>query len=263
VANLLVTGIIVGLGALVFGGGMLRVERVAHGTVAIKLGVIAGMLAALAGWWWLNRSSVPVPPPAKISWNSLALLLGLLITVQGFETSRYMGEEYSATVRIKTMKHAQWISSGIYLGFMVLLTPFLGQAAASEGVAGIVDIMAIMGAGLGVLVLVGAVSAQMSAAVADSIGSSGLLHELSRRVLSVRWAYSLTSLLSIGVVWLTDPFEVIAISSRAFALFYALQCALAFAVARRTGAGTPGRYAGFAVMGLLCALAAAIGAPAE
>ena len=119
------------------------------------------------------------------------MLLGLIITVQGFETSRYLGHDYPPEMRIRTMRHAQWIASGIYLAFIALLTPFLSRAAATEGVAGILDIMELIAPAMGIFVLIGAVSSQLSAAVADSIGSGGLVNEVSRRKISVPIAFTL------------------------------------------------------------------------
>lgn len=261
-SNGIVTLILLGIIALAFGNGLRRVEHLAHGTVSLKIGVIAGLLAGLACWWLTNATADPMPP-ARIGWNSIPLLLGLVITVQGFETSRYLGQSYSQALRVRTMRHAQWIASAIYLAFLALLTPFLGRAAEAEGVAGILDIMTLIAPALGIFVLVGALSSQLSAAVADSIGSGGLMSEVTRRTLSVQAAFALAGALAIAVVWLTDPFQVVAISSRAFALFYALQCALAMAVAKRTGAGTILQRAGFAIVGVICIVATLVGAPAE
>ncbi|KQX20065.1 MULTISPECIES: hypothetical protein [unclassified Sphingomonas] len=261
-SNGIVTLIVLAIVALAFGNGLRRVEHLAHGTVSLKIGIIAGLLAGLACWWLTGATADPLPP-AQIGWASIPLLLGLVITVQGFETSRYLGHAYDQQLRIRTMRHAQWIASAIYLAFLALLTPFLGRAAEAEGVAGILDIMTMVAPALGVFVLVGALSSQLSAAVADSIGSGGLMSEVTQRKLSVELAFALAGALAIAVVWLTDPFEVVAISSRAFALFYALQCALAFIVARRTGVGTPRHYIGFAVVGVICLVATLIGAPAE
>lgn len=262
-SNLLVTLLIIVLAVLVFIGGVRRVEHVAHGTVAIKIGIIAGMLVGLGCWWLLEPGSAEPLPPAQFSIASIPLLLGLLITVQGFETSRYLGNEFDQALRVRTMKIAQLVSAAIYLAFLALLTPLLGSAANAEGVAGIIDVMRIVAAPLGLFVLVGAVTAQLSAAVADSIGSSGLLNELTRRRLSVPVSYMLASGLAVAIVWLTDPFQIIAVSSRVFALFYALQCLIAWLVARRTGVGTFAGYAGVTAVGLVCLVAAAIGAPAE
>ena len=229
----------------------------------MKLGIIAGLLAGL-GVWWAMRSGAPLDlPPAQVSTAGIPLLLGLLITVQGFETSRYMGDSYDQATRIRTMRYAQWLSSAIYLAFLALLTPFLREAQHAEGVAGILDIMTLVAPILGIFVLVGAVSSQLSAAIADSIGSGGLMVEVSRRKLSVRTAFIAAAALSIAVVWLTDPFSVIALSSRAFALFYASQAILALWVSLRTGAGGVMHRAGFIVVGLICVVAALAGAPAE
>ncbi|MBV1691351.1 hypothetical protein KRR38_27615 [Novosphingobium sp. G106] len=261
-SNGIVTGLILLIIALSLGSGLRRVEHLAHGTVSLKIGIIAGLLVALAAWWLTNAAADPLPP-AKLSWNSIGLLLGLVITVQGFETSRYLGHAYSQEMRIRTMKHAQWIASAIYLLFLALLTPFLSRAAEAEGVAGILDIMSLVAPALGIFVLIGALSSQLSAAVADSIGSGGLMSEVTRRKLGVQAAFALAGALAIAVVWLTDPFEVVAISSRAFALFYALQCMLAFAVARSTGAGSLMHRIGFLSVGLVCIVAVLVGAPAE
>ena len=116
---------------------------------------------------------------------------------------------------------------------------------------------------LGIFVLIGAVSSQLSAAIADSIGSGGLMIEVSRRKLNVRTAFMAASALSIAVVWFTDPFEVIALSSRAFALFYAMQAVLALWVSIRTNKGTLPARVGFVIVGMICIVAALAGAPAE
>lgn len=263
VSNILVTLIIIAMTALTFSGSIHRIERAAQETVSVKIGIIAGLLAALAIWWVTRSEPIAALPPAIISPSGIPLLLGLLITVQGFETSRYMGESYDQATRIKTMRYAQWISSAIYLAFLALLTPFLNEAQHAEGVAGILDIMEMVAPALGIFVLIGAVSSQLSAAIADSIGSGGLMIEVSRRKLGVRTAFIAAIALSIAVVWLADPFSVIALSSRAFALFYAMQAVLAFWVSLRTKAGSSWARTGFALVGLVCLVAAVAGAPAE
>lgn len=263
IANGLVTAIIMILTALTLSGDIRKIEHAAHASVAVKLGIIAGLLAGLA-LWWVTRPSQPLNlPPVQLSWRGIPLLLGLLVTVQGFETSRYMGDSYDQQTRVRAMRRAQCLSSAIYLAFLALLTPFLREAQSAEGVAGILDIMELVAPALGIFVLIGAVSSQLSAAIADSIGSGGLLVEVSRRRLGVRQAFMAAAALSIAVVWLTDPLSVIAWSSRAFAVFYALQALLAVWVSHRTGQGGWGARAGFATVGIVCAVAALAGAPAE
>lgn len=263
VSNLLVTVIIAALTALTFSGSIKKIEHAAHATVSLKLGVIAGLLAGLAAWWLLHANASAPLPPMRLSWSGVPLLLGLLITVQGFETSRYMGGSYSQATRVKTMQYAQWISAAIYLAFLLCLTPFLQRAAQTEGVAGILDIMSFVAPLLAVLVLIGAVASQLSAAIADSIGSGGLLIEVARGKVGVRTAFMISSALAIAVVWLTDPFQVVALSSRAFAIFYAMQAVLALWVSLKTGAGNGFARAGFVVIAVICCIAALAGAPAE
>ena len=259
----MITAIILIFVALAFSGGLRRVEHLAHGSVSLKIGAIAGLLTGLAGWWLIHVGHTPPAPAARLSTKSIPTLLGLLITVQGFETSRYLGLAYPQALRIRTMRHAQWISSVIYLVFLALLTPFLGRAAATQGVAGILDIMALVAAPMIALVLVAAVASQLSAAVADSIGSGGLISELSRRRFSVPVAFTFAAALATAVVWLTDPVQVVALSSRAFAVFYACQCGLALLVSVRTGAGSRLHRLGFVAVGVVCVAAALTGAPAE
>jgi hypothetical protein len=258
-----VTALILLFAGLAASGGHRRMEKLAHMSVSLKLGVIAGMLTALTVYWLVRWNGPAVVPQARIGPRSIALLLGLLVTVQGFETSRYLGQTYSAKMRIRTMRYAQWLSSAIYVAFLVLLTPFLAQASRSEGVAGILDIMDLAAPFMSALVLVGAVASQLSAAVADSIGSAGLASEVSRGRLNLTAGFLASAALAVVVVWLTDPFQVVAAASRAFAVFYMVQCVLALLTARRTGAGGPAAQAAFAALAVVSLAAALAGAPAE
>lgn len=258
----LVTALIAGFAVAALSGGYRRMERLAHMTVSLKIGVIAGMLTALALYWVLAWKAPVVAPPPRIGPGSVPLLLGLLVTVQGFETSRYLGQAYDAPLRIRTMRYAQWLSSAIYIAFLLLLTPFLDRASRVEGVAGILDIMNLVAPFMTVLVLVGALASQLSAAVADSIGSAGLASEVSRGRLSLTAGFLASAGLAAAVVWLTDPFQVVALASRAFALFYMLQCVLAALAARRAKVGGWPALLGFAVLGVVSLVAALAGAPA-
>lgn len=262
ISDLIVTAIIGGMAVIVLVGDLERIEQVAHATVSVKLGVIAGMLVALACAWSLHGMAEPAPPPI-FNLRSIPILLGLVITVQGFETSRYLGHAYDAPTRIRTMRYAQWLSAVIYIVYLALLTPYLAPAARTPGVAGILAIMARVAPYLQFLVLVGSVASQLSAAVADSIGAGGLMSEVAQRRLPVKTAFLAAAGLAVAVVWLTDPFQVVALASRAFALFYAMQCVLGFWVSLRSGAGGWPARIGMAVVGVVCITAVLVGAPAE
>lgn len=67
---------------------------------------------------------------------------------------------------------------------------------------------------------------------------------------------------ALAVAWLSDPFQVVAVASRLFAVFYAMQCVLAFMTARRERiGGAPARVA-IAGLGAVSLAAALFGAPA-
>jgi len=114
-----------------------------------------------------------------------------------------------------------------------------------------------------VTVLIALLTPFLDRAGADSVGSGGLLNEVSQRKISVPVAFASAGALAIVIVWLADPFEVVAFSSRAFALFYALQCVLALIVSLKDGKGSTAQRLGFVLIGLVCLVAVAVGAPAE
>ena len=64
-SNIFVTLIIAFFTVLPFTGGLKRIEHLAHGSVAIKLGVIAGLLVALVVDW-IAHANVPFTFPAGI-----------------------------------------------------------------------------------------------------------------------------------------------------------------------------------------------------
>nr|WP_321307558.1 hypothetical protein [uncultured Sphaerochaeta sp.] len=49
--------------------------------------------------------------------------MGMLIIVQGFETTRFMGDMYDANTRVAAMRRSQIVSSAVYLVFFVLMIP--------------------------------------------------------------------------------------------------------------------------------------------
>lgn len=94
ISNILVTAIIASFTLLTLSGDLRKVEHAAHASVSVKIGLIAGLLAGLGVWWATSPVIAFTIPSVHATWSGLPLLLGLLITVQGFETSRYLGEHY-------------------------------------------------------------------------------------------------------------------------------------------------------------------------
>ena len=226
----LTTAVLLSIGAVGAIRGLHEVEKIEVITVSTNLAVIAGLLVTLAwhngvlvvGGTW--HAGAPPPPP---SIHAALVVLGLLIVVQGFETSRFLGDEFDAETRIRTMRRAQMISAAIYVIFFALVTVLFSNQLHSEGVAAIIDMTAPVAPILPLMLTLGAVASQFSAAVADSIGAAGLIEEVSARRITLKRAYVAVAAVALAVVWLTDVFGIINLASRAFALFYAAQCGVA------------------------------------
>lgn len=259
----LVTALLAAIGGIGLWRGFRAVEGLEIYAVSLKLAVIAGVvvgLGAYAVFQWFDGPRTPIPP-ARFEVSSLPALLGLLILVQGFETSRFLGDNYDPALRVRSMKAAQAIAAGIYLAFFIVMTPILGNASNGHGVAAIVDMLAPVSAVLPLLIIGGALASQSSAAIADTLGAGGLVHDLARRQIRLEHTYPLVALVAAFVVWETNVYTLIAFASRCFAAYYGLQCLIATLSTLRRG--NRWKAAGFAVLGALCAGIVVIGAPAE
>ena len=198
---------------------------------ALKLGIIGGLIAGLiygnytawrAGVWHLP------PPPGQVGWHEFRVVLGMLIVIQGFETSRYLGERFPPSLRIRTMRYAQWISGGIYILYIALMLYYFNIPLPETGQdTAIIKLSAHIAKILPVMLLSLALIAQFDAAVADAQGGSGLLEELSRRRIPQGLGYWIIAAGGLLILWSSNIFEVIVYASKAFALYYALQGAVA------------------------------------
>ncbi|MFW2341998.1 hypothetical protein [Brevundimonas sp.] len=219
--------------------GLNGLEKLAIGAVALKLAVIAGLFGGLAVAAGLAIHggtfawSAPVP---EAGLTDLRVLLGLVILVQGFETSRFLGAAYDGPLRIRTMRHAQWIATAIYLVFFLLITShFTGSESQGSGETAIIDILRPVGIIIAPAIILAALASQLSAAVADMNGAGGLLHEVSGHRVRVRWGNVVTAAVAIVIVWTSNIYEIITWASRAFVLYYALQSIQAAWAAGRQG----------------------------
>ena len=250
---------------LILGVGWLRgfdaLERLEQVTVGVKLVVIAGLLAGLAGYFvtQTQAGALQIIPPQVSLWQSLTLGFGLIVTVQGFETSRYLSESYDARVRIRSMQWAQAISTVIYMIYITLLAYAFAPATGVLSETAIIAMMAVVAPILPAMLVSAALSAQFSAAIADTSGAGGLIAELTRSRVSSRQAYAVLVGAGLALTWSADVFQIIAYASRAFALYYALQAAIA-ASHRDQSALRVTAYAGLAVFGLAIAV---LGTPVE
>jgi hypothetical protein len=209
--------------------GFAAMERMEQFTVSLKLGIIAGLLVGLVVYFVKQTSdhALMVLPPSATGWAGITLAFGLIVTVQGFETSRYLGDEYDAGLRVRSMRLSQWIASGIYLAYALLLTYAFDASGIPLTETAIVDLLRVITIVLPVLLVIAALAAQFSAAVADTSGAGGLVAELSRGRIPARMAYLALVVIGLALTWFVHIFEIINYASKAFALYYALQCAIA------------------------------------
>lgn len=159
----------------------------------------------------------------SFSFDTVRTLLGFLIIVQGFETSRFLSSEHAADMRIKTMKYAQIISGFIYVSFVTLTLGIFDQVDEITEVS-IMDFTKVVAPILPFLLLIAAVMSQFSAALADTLGSSGLIAECSKYRVSEKTAILAVALLAIILTIFTNIVEIISLASKAFAIYYGLQC---------------------------------------
>lgn len=262
-AKLLTTAVFLIILAVGWLRGFSALERLEQVSVGLKLSIIAGLLVGLSVHFaqTARADALVIHAPEVSGWQSLMLAAGLIVTVQGFETSRYLGSTYNAATRIRSMKLAQWLSAAIYMTYIGLLTYAFDAKVLSLDETSIIDLMEVVAPILPVLLVAAALSAQFSAAVADTGGSGGLIRELSGQRVPTKLAYALIVGFGLFLTWTANIFEIISYASRAFAAYYAIQAGIAAMSAQ--GSNRPIKVAVFGLIALAGALATIFGKPVE
>lgn len=266
IARGLTTAFLVFIGGFGFVKGLRGLERLEEYAVGFKLAVIVAILVALAGHnlhlfeagtWHLT------PLTAHLDLETFRSLLGFVIVVQGFETSRFLAGQYAPELRIKTMRDAQLLSGAIYLAFFALATVMFRAHFASGEVAAIVDMVGVIAIILPLMLTAAAIASQFSASVADAIGGAGLLHQTMARRVALRNFYPVLAGVAVVLVWTGSVFDIIALASRAFAFYYFMQCVVAVlvALAQKDVVGRPHLIAWYSFLALVSFGAAAFGLP--
>lgn len=256
-ARLLTTAVLIVILVVGWTRGFNALERLEQISVGIKLAIIAGLLLGLAVHFGETAqvSALEFGSAKVTGWAGVTLMAGLIVTVQGFETSRYLGAAYSAPVRIRSMRLAQLISTIIYVIYISLLAYSFDTGSLTLDETAIIDLMQVVAPILPILLVVAALSAQFSAAIADTSGSGGLISEISKGKVPEPAAYALLVGLGVILTWTANIFEIISYASRAFALYYALQSAIAAMSARDQGQrGKAISFGALAVLGVGIAL---------
>ncbi|MEH6756008.1 MAG: hypothetical protein V7676_00690 [Parasphingorhabdus sp.] len=232
--------------------GFRALERMEYAAVTLKLAIIVGLLVGLTYYFYqkASGSGLYFHAPELSGWPAFTLAFGLIITVQGFETSRYLGHNYDPATRIKSMRLAQAVCAVIYMLYISLFAYSFDRSQFQLSETAIIDMMSLITPILPVLLVAAALAAQFSAAIADTSGSGGLLKELTRGRMSARNGYALLVAVGLFLTWEANIFQIIAYASRAFAIYYSLQSAIAARRAFLVG-GTLYQKAGFILLAVL------------
>lgn len=227
----LTTIIIIFIGAVGYKRGLGGLEKLEATSMTVQLSIVFALLLGLTIFsyvFYTSGESLNFDYPQRDFSTQIRILAGALLIVQGFETSRFLGEKYSPEIRVATMKKAQIISGILYVVSVILFLPVVQHLDLQHiQLAKIVDVTGLVAIVMPFLLIGAALMSQFSAAVADTGGGGGLLCENSGRKISTRVSYLGISICAILLVWAVDLIEIITLASRAFAFYYFLQTLLA------------------------------------
>ena len=127
--------------------------------------------------------------------------------------------------------------------------------------AAIITLSVVVAAVLPIALTVAAAASQFSASIADSLGDAGLIEQVTGGKVNPNHAYPLIAAVGIAILITVDINGVIALASRAFALFYAVQCLVAWESARKKQ-GHVAKATAFLALSLVSACVFVFGIPA-
>ena len=165
-------------------------------------------------------------------WERLTIVAGTLIVVQGFETTRYLGQQYDASVRVSASRWSQIISTCVYIVFVAVAMPVVYTLHGQYNDNSLIKLAGTASSLLVAPLVIAAALSQFSAAVADSLAATGNMQEMTQNHLKARWGIVLVGGGAIALTWSANTLEIIAIASRAFAFYYLLQCLVALTVSQ-------------------------------
>ncbi len=233
--KLLTTGIIGVVLALALTKGLSALEAGESWALGATVAIIVLLIGefGLYDLHALATGGIVLPSlPVQDAWHMATVLAGTLIVVQGFETTRYLGDEFDAATRVRASRDAQIVSTGVYLLFVAGATPLMRFLPDRVEDNALMHLVGIVAGWLTLPLVLVAIFSQFSAAIADAVSGSGSLVEVTRQRIGKASTYVLICLGAIGLCWTTDTFTILALASRAFAFYYCVQCGIAILVSK-------------------------------
>ena len=201
--------------------------------------VIIVLLIAGFGWYGFNAWQSPAgitlfKASAHTPWEILTIVAGTLIVVQGFETPRYLGNDFDSKTRVSASLWSQIISTGVYLVFIAVAMPLMHTLNGEYNDNSLIKLAGVASALLIAPLVIAAALSQFSAAVADTLAATGNMQEMTHGSLKMKFGTVLVGGGAIALSWSANTLEILALASRAFAFYYMLQCLVAISVSKST-----------------------------
>lgn len=234
--SLMTSTVIAAITLIGLAGGLGPLEKLERWALYLTIVILAGLLLGFAlydGGQILRTGGLALPAmPERSIWEIATIVAGTLIIVQGFETTRYLGEHFDADTRIRAARWSQYVSLTVYVVFVALAQPLVTVLDGEYGDNSLIRLAAAASVLLPLPLIVAAGLSQFSAAVADTLAAAANLKEASHGRVATRWGYLAVGLAAIALAWTGSTFTIIALASRAFAFYYLMQCVVAFSVCR-------------------------------
>ncbi len=251
-----IIGAITAVGLIRGLSGLRLLERVALAAVLVLVLAI-GLTFAGSDVGLLAGDGIDLPPvPGGGLGSALLVLGGIVITVQGFETVRYL-VGVDAPTRIAASRVAQVISSIVYVLLVALATPLMGLGTSPGADSDLLELVRRVAPLLALPLVLCAVLSQFSAATADTEAGVGNLRVIGWKPLIGRRSYVIVGSVAAILAATISTSIIIVVASRAFAAYYALQCGLAAHTSEHRG-----RRIGYAALATVMIAVAVLAKPA-
>jgi hypothetical protein len=205
--------------------------------VTLLIIVLLSVGFAWYGWqaWQSSAGITLFEFKPNTAWQTLTIVAGTLIVVQGFETPRYLGDDFDSQTRVRASRWSQIISTIVYLTFIAVAMPLVHSLNGQYDDNSLIKLAGTASALLVAPLIIAAALSQFSAAVADTLAATGNMKELSHGSIESKYGTILVGIGAIALSWSANTLELIAFASRAFAFYYLLQCMVAMSVSKSTG----------------------------
>ncbi len=233
----LLTTVIIGIITLIgVMGGLKLLEKMESWALYLTLVILTVLLLGFAFYdinSYLNVGSFVMPEmPKRSTWEMITIVAGTLIVVQGFETTRYLGNQFDSQTRIFASRWSQYLSLTVYVVFVALALPVVTILNGEYSENSLILLAAEVSVLLVAPLIVAAGLSQFSAAVADTLASASNMEEITKGRMGQRLGYLLVGGIAMALAWSGSTFAIITLASKAFALYYLLQCCVGFSVCK-------------------------------